>query len=218
MVEPPYGVIWNRIKSGKVIPFLGAGASFVGRPSDMPWDPNNPQFLPSGRELSQLLKLDRSTTYRVLLSLEKCRLVEKDAQNTNIVVNYDLAKKYESAVKSLAKEVGIVSELTMRDFIGLGNILQAERVGGYEDLLDDLIDHLNEEIVPSKKDEIRKDKTKWTNGQKELVGIALGRTMAHEVRHLARSPIRPVRDLVHYIRHLARGPIRRIRHLLHGVR
>lgn len=32
------------------------------------------------RELSQLLKLDRSTTYRVLLSLEKCRLVEKDAQ------------------------------------------------------------------------------------------------------------------------------------------
>jgi hypothetical protein len=60
MVEPPYGVIWNRIKSGKVIPFLGAGASFVGRPSDVPWDPNNPQFLPSGRELSQLLARESS--------------------------------------------------------------------------------------------------------------------------------------------------------------
>ncbi len=32
------------------------------------------------RELSQLMKLDRSTTYRILLSLEKCHLVEKDAK------------------------------------------------------------------------------------------------------------------------------------------
>ena len=54
MVEPPYGVIWNRIKSAKVIPFLGAGASLVGRLSDVPWDPQQPQFLPSGRELSRL--------------------------------------------------------------------------------------------------------------------------------------------------------------------
>ncbi|HSM71565.1 MAG TPA: SIR2 family protein [Anaerolineales bacterium] len=60
MIEPPYGVIWNRIKSGKVIPFLGAGASFVGRPVDVPWDPHDPQFLPSGRELSQFLALESS--------------------------------------------------------------------------------------------------------------------------------------------------------------
>jgi hypothetical protein len=30
-VEPPYGVIWHDLKAGKVIPFLGAGASLVGR-------------------------------------------------------------------------------------------------------------------------------------------------------------------------------------------
>jgi hypothetical protein len=55
MAEPPYRVIWNRIKSGKVISFLGAGASLVGRRSDVPWDAQQPQFLPSRRELSHFL-------------------------------------------------------------------------------------------------------------------------------------------------------------------
>jgi SIR2-like protein len=55
MAEPPYGVIWNRVKSGKAVPFLGAGASFVGRLSNVPWDPKQPQFLPSGVELSRFL-------------------------------------------------------------------------------------------------------------------------------------------------------------------
>lgn len=55
MAEPPYGVIWNRLKAGKVIPFLGAGASFVGRPQDAEWDPYRPAFLPSGAELASFL-------------------------------------------------------------------------------------------------------------------------------------------------------------------
>ncbi len=55
MAEPPYGVIWNKLKTGKVIPFLGAGASMVGRVPDAQWDPKNPTFLPSGRELSHFL-------------------------------------------------------------------------------------------------------------------------------------------------------------------
>lgn len=55
MIDPPYGVIWNRVKSGKVIPFLGAGASLVGRMSGVAWDSQRPQFLPSARELSQFL-------------------------------------------------------------------------------------------------------------------------------------------------------------------
>jgi len=55
MAEPPYGIIWNRVKSGKVVPFLGAGASIVGRLPDAQWDPQHPQFLPSGRELSRFL-------------------------------------------------------------------------------------------------------------------------------------------------------------------
>ena len=60
MVEPPYGIIWNRLKSGKVIPFLGAGASLVGRRSETSWDPQQPEFLPSGRELSRFLALESS--------------------------------------------------------------------------------------------------------------------------------------------------------------
>lgn len=60
MVEPPYGVIWNRLKSGKVIPFLGAGASLVGRQSNISWDPHSPSFLPSGRELSRFLARESS--------------------------------------------------------------------------------------------------------------------------------------------------------------
>lgn len=55
MAEPPYGVIWNKLRAGKVIPFLGAGASMVGRVSDAQWDPKSPAFLPSGRELSHFL-------------------------------------------------------------------------------------------------------------------------------------------------------------------
>ena len=60
VVEPPYGVIWNRLKAGKVVPFLGAGASFVGRPTEARWDPNRPTFLPSGRELSNFLAKETS--------------------------------------------------------------------------------------------------------------------------------------------------------------
>jgi SIR2-like protein len=53
--EPPYGVIWNRLKAGKVVPFLGAGASFVGRPPDTKWNADKPAFLPSGLELAHFL-------------------------------------------------------------------------------------------------------------------------------------------------------------------
>jgi len=55
MAEPPYGVIWSRMKAGKVIPFLGAGASLVGRPADAVWDAEHSKFLPTGRELSHFL-------------------------------------------------------------------------------------------------------------------------------------------------------------------
>lgn len=60
MVDPPYGIIANLLRSGKVVPFLGAGASFVGRQPDVEWDPRQPQFLPSGIELSHLLAEESS--------------------------------------------------------------------------------------------------------------------------------------------------------------
>jgi len=55
MVDPPYGEIWDLARQGKVVPFLGAGASLVGRPPDTSWDAADPKFLPNGRELSNFL-------------------------------------------------------------------------------------------------------------------------------------------------------------------
>jgi len=55
MAEPPYGIIWNLLKAGKVIPFLGAGASLGGRRGRKEWTPSNIKFLPSGVELARVL-------------------------------------------------------------------------------------------------------------------------------------------------------------------
>jgi hypothetical protein len=60
MVEPPYGVIWNRMRTGKVVPFLGAGASLVGRLPGTKWDASLRELLPTGRELSNLLAAETS--------------------------------------------------------------------------------------------------------------------------------------------------------------
>jgi hypothetical protein len=57
-VEPPYRAIWIALKKGEVIPFLGAGASFSGRPPDEEWDERHATFLPSGCELAHCLADD----------------------------------------------------------------------------------------------------------------------------------------------------------------
>jgi hypothetical protein len=54
-LEPPYGGIWNRLRTGDVAPFLGAGASFVGRTPGVEWRPEDPICLPSGLELAHFL-------------------------------------------------------------------------------------------------------------------------------------------------------------------
>jgi hypothetical protein len=60
VAEPPDGVIWNRLKRGRVVPFLGAGASLTARPPGACWDPDHPASLPSGAELSRLLAEETS--------------------------------------------------------------------------------------------------------------------------------------------------------------
>ena len=55
MKEPPYGDIWDYLRTGKVVPFLGAGASLAGRPKIDKWDGDNPTVLPSGVELAAYL-------------------------------------------------------------------------------------------------------------------------------------------------------------------
>jgi hypothetical protein len=54
-VEPPYGIIWDGLMEGNVVPFLGAGASLVGRAPDSEWDYESSLFLPSGVELAHYL-------------------------------------------------------------------------------------------------------------------------------------------------------------------
>jgi hypothetical protein len=55
MPEAPYGIIWRYLRAGQVIPFLGAGCSFSGRPPDAEWDRGSTAFLPSGKELARWL-------------------------------------------------------------------------------------------------------------------------------------------------------------------
>jgi hypothetical protein len=56
-IPPPYGIIRRLLNEGRVVPFLGAGASMLGRPTGSnpaAWDLQAP-FLPSGWELAHFL-------------------------------------------------------------------------------------------------------------------------------------------------------------------
>jgi SIR2-like domain len=53
--EPPYKFILDRLQKGKVIPFLGAGASLVGRTASAGWSAPDADFLPGATELSTYL-------------------------------------------------------------------------------------------------------------------------------------------------------------------
>ena len=55
MPAPPYGVIWDELKTGMVVPFLGAGASLADRDPTKEWKDKNSPFLPSGGELAEFL-------------------------------------------------------------------------------------------------------------------------------------------------------------------
>ena len=56
MAAPPYGEIVDLLKTGQVVPFLGAGVNFGTRqPPGAKWDDKSPMFLPSGAELSRFL-------------------------------------------------------------------------------------------------------------------------------------------------------------------
>ena len=55
MAEPPYGEIVDLLRSGQVVPFLGAGVNFGMRQPGAKWDDKTPTFLPSGAELSRFL-------------------------------------------------------------------------------------------------------------------------------------------------------------------
>lgn len=55
---PPYGDICKALRTGKVIPIIGAGVTRSSRPAEVKWDPLAPAFLPSGGELARFLAGD----------------------------------------------------------------------------------------------------------------------------------------------------------------
>ena len=57
-MEPPYGVIWDCLRGGNVVPFLGAGTSLAGRPAS--WQAPNDECLPDGKELAAFLAREAS--------------------------------------------------------------------------------------------------------------------------------------------------------------
>jgi hypothetical protein len=54
-VPPPYGIIARSLRAGRVVPIIGSDVRASGRSQGARWDPQAPEFLPSGLELSQFL-------------------------------------------------------------------------------------------------------------------------------------------------------------------
>ncbi len=54
-IDPPFGDIWDGLREGRVIPFLGAGASLTGRDPAAAWRSADSPFPPNGSELAHYL-------------------------------------------------------------------------------------------------------------------------------------------------------------------
>jgi len=55
---PPYSVIATALNAGQVVPIIGTAVSNCGRTAGARWNPEAPEFLPSGVELSNFLAQD----------------------------------------------------------------------------------------------------------------------------------------------------------------
>lgn len=55
VMEPPYGILRDYFQRGDIVPFLGAGASLGPRAKDAVFKGPDPDFLPTGGELSEWL-------------------------------------------------------------------------------------------------------------------------------------------------------------------
>ena len=78
------------------------------------------------------------------------KVVEKNAENYEVVVNKELAKKYEKALLDMGNDLGVVTELSVRDFMSLEGIINLERVGEEEELekiVMNILDNLIKRIV-----------------------------------------------------------------------
>jgi hypothetical protein len=82
----------------------------------------------------------------------------------------------------------------MRKFVlnipGIGNAAITQMISAVR--LKEIVSYINDEVLPARfsqgrvtvEQKLADDPAKWTEAQQRLVGLALGRAMAHEVRHL----------------------------------
>lgn len=72
--HPPYDIILEGLMTGQVIPFLGAGASLAGRPTDFTWTHPESRFPPTAAELASYL--DRRSGFPSRSQLELTRVAQ----------------------------------------------------------------------------------------------------------------------------------------------
>jgi hypothetical protein len=87
MLDPPYRAISRLLQSGRVVPFLGAGASLVSRPSGVTWKEGDP-FLPLGGELSNCLADEAN--YPTAEKWERADLAKVSSYYADVIGRRDL--------------------------------------------------------------------------------------------------------------------------------
>src|SRR6478735_7215881 len=55
MAQPPFKLLAREFREGRIIPFLGAGASISTRPAEAAWSETTADFPPLGGELAMAL-------------------------------------------------------------------------------------------------------------------------------------------------------------------
>ncbi len=72
--EPPYALIHDGLREGKIIPFIGSGASLDARLADATWSSPEDEFLPSTSELARYL--DRRSGFPSTEATELTRVAQ----------------------------------------------------------------------------------------------------------------------------------------------
>ncbi len=129
MSEPPYDVIWDQLKNGKLIPFLGAGASLCCRPLSQNgerrrWTAGE-SFLPSGRELAEWLA-------------KRCRFPElSDADLARIASYYEIRARRKLLIQDLRGIFGQeYSHGSIHDFLASAPVPLLIVTTNYDDLIE----------------------------------------------------------------------------------
>ncbi len=67
------------------------------------------------------------------------KILEKTAENYNVIINTELAKKFEKSIKDLSNELSILPEINLKDFISLGHIFYLERISETDGMFEECL-------------------------------------------------------------------------------